>query len=302
MSQASALRLLLLSMIWGSSFVFYRIAAVDMAPTLMAALRVMFGALFLGVLFAITGKQTQVAKHWKLIAAIAVFASALPFTLVAYASLTVTASVLVIINATAPIWAAIVTLLWTRALPSPMAMVGLVLGLLGVGIIVGFDTVTLSTEGTGLGIAAALGAAACYGIATNMAKHMGSDIDPLSNAFGCLLLGSFILLPFVPFSLPEQMPSTDSWLAILAVGVLCSGVAYLLYFRLVMDIGPTSALTVTFLTPVFGVLWGNLFLGENVGWHTLIGGIVVLAGTGLAAVHGLPKADQSIIQRVKTTL
>ena len=102
MSQASALRLLLLSMIWGSSFVFYKIAAADMAPAFMAALRVAFGALFLGGLFALTRKQTQVAKRWKLIAVIAVFASALPFTLVAYASFTVTASVLVIINAGKP--------------------------------------------------------------------------------------------------------------------------------------------------------------------------------------------------------
>lgn len=287
MSQASALRLLLLSMIWGSSFVFYKIAAADMPPAFMAALRVACGALFLGGLFAITNKQTQVAKRWKLITAIAVFASALPFTLVAYASLTVSASVLVIINATAPIWAAIVALLWTRAVPSPMALLGLVLGLLGVGIIVGLDTATLNTEGTGLGITAALGAAACYGLATNMAKYLGSDIDPLTNAFGCLLMGSFILMPFVPFNLPEQMPAISSWLAILGVGVLCSGVAYLLYFRLVMDIGPTSALTVTFLTPVFGVLWGHLFLDETLGWHTLVGGLVVLAGTGLAAVYGL---------------
>ena len=278
-------------MIWGSSFVFYKIAATDMAPAFMAALRVMFGALFLGGLFALTRKQTQVAKRWKLIAVIAVFASALPFTLVAYASFTVTASVLVIINATAPIWAALVALVWTRAVPSPMALLGLVLGLLGVAIIVGFDAATLNTEGTGLGVTAALGAAACYGIATNMAKYLGSDIDPLTNAFGCLLMGSFILMPFVPFNLPEQMPAMSSWLAILGVGVLCSGVAYLLYFRLVMDIGPTSALTVTFLTPVFGVLWGNLFLGETVGWHTLVGGLVVLAGTALAAVYGLQKND-----------
>lgn len=290
MSQASVLRLLLLSMIWGSSFVFYKIAAEDMAPAFMAALRLVFGALFLGALFTLTKKTTQVAKRWKLIAAIAVFASALPFTLVAYASLTVTASVLVIINATAPIWAALVALVWTRAVPSPMAMLGLVLGLAGVGIIVGLDTTTLNTEGAWLGIAAALGAAACYGIATNMAKYLGSDIDPLTNAFGCLLLGSFILFPFVPFSLPEQMPALSSWLAVLGVGVLCSGVAYLLYFRLVMDIGPTSALTVTFLTPVFGVLWGHIFLDEAVGWHTLVGGLVVLTGTGLAAVYSLQKA------------
>lgn len=291
MNQASVLRLLLLSMIWGSSFVFYKLASAEMAATLMAALRVAFGALFLGILFAILNKKTQVAKRWKLIAAISVFAAALPFTLVAYASQTVTASILVIVNATAPIWAALVALIWTRTVPSPMALLGLVLGLLGVAIIVGLDTTTLNTEGTGLGIAAALGAAACYGIATNMAKHLGSDIDPLTNAFGCLLMGSIILLPFVPFNLPDQMPGLTSWLAILGVGVLCSGVAYLLYFRLVMDIGPTSALTVTFLTPVFGVLWGHLFLNEIVGFHTLAGGLLVLAGTALAALYGLQKPE-----------
>ncbi len=92
-------------------------------------------------------------------------------------------------------------------------------------------------------------------------------------------------MPFVPFNLPEQMPAISSWLAILGVGVLCSGVAYLLYFRLVMDIGPTSALTVTFLTPVFGVLWGNLFLGETVGWHTLIGGLGFVYFDAICAVQ-----------------
>lgn len=302
MSQASTLRLLLLSMIWGSSFVFYKIAIADMAPTLVAALRVAIGALFLASLFAITRKQTQVAKRWKLISAIALFASALPFTLVAYASMTVSASVLVIINATAPIWAALVALVWTRAVPSPLTLLGLLLGLAGVAIVVGMDSNNLAAQGTGLGIAAALGAASCYGIATNMAKQLGSDIDPLTNAFGCLLLGSFILMPFVPFNLPEHMPAIGSWLAVLCVGVLCSGVAYLLYFRLVMDIGPTSALTVTFLTPVFGVLWGYLFLGETVGWHTLIGGIVVLAGTGLAAATTATTTAKEQTYRVKTTL
>lgn len=295
MSHGSMLRLLVLSMIWGSSFVFYKIAAADMSPTFMAALRVACGALFLAGLFTLTGKQTQVTKRWKLIAAIAVFASAVPFTLVAYASLTVSASVLVIINATAPIWAALVALIWTRAVPSPLALLGLFTGLVGVAIIVGFDAATLNTEGAGLGVLAALAAAACYGLATNMAKYLGSDIDPLTNAFGCLLMGSFILMPFVPFNLPVQMPSLASWMSILGVGVLCSGVAYLLYFRLVMDIGPTSALTVTFLTPVFGVLWGHLFLGEEIGLPTLVGGVVVLAGTGLAAVHGMarPSIDKA---------
>jgi drug/metabolite transporter (DMT)-like permease len=291
MNQASLVRLLLLSMIWGSSFVFYKIAVLEMPVTLVAALRVMFGALFLALLFLVWKKKTQIAQRWKLIACIAVFATALPFTLVAYASQTVTASIMVIMNATAPIWAALVALVWNRSVPSPLALLGLGVGLAGVALIVGLDTATLNTDGTGLGVAAALGAAACYGVATNMANHLGQDIDPMTNAFGCLLLGSVILLPFVPFNLPAIMPSASAWVSVLAVGVLCSGVAYLLYFRLVLDIGPTSALTVTFLTPVFGVLWGYLFLGEQVGLHTLMGGLMVIAGTGLAAVYGLRKPE-----------
>ncbi|WP_370261211.1 DMT family transporter, partial [Limnobacter sp.] len=246
---------------------------------------------FLALLFAVFRKPTHIRANLGMIALIAVFASALPFLLLAYAAQTVTASVLVIMNATAPIWAAAIAVVWTRTLPPPKAMLGLLLGLIGVGLIVGLDTHTLNTPGTGLGLLAASGGAACYGLATNMATHMGKQIDSKSYALGCLVLGSAMLLPWVPFALPAQVPSWPAVLATVGVGVLCSGLAYLIYFRLVQDVGPTSALTVTFLTPVFGVLWGHVLLGEAVGWHTVAGGLTVIAGTGLAAVYGLQKTS-----------
>ncbi|HEX4918841.1 MAG TPA: DMT family transporter [Limnobacter sp.] len=289
MSQASALRLLLLSMIWGASFVFYRVAIVELSAPFLAAMRLLLGALFLAALFAVFSKPTNILQNWRIVSLIAVFASALPFLLFAYAAHTVSASILVIMNATSPIWAAVIAVLWTRTLPPAKALLGLVLGLLGVAMIVGLDTHTLSTPGTGWGLLASLGGAACYGLATNMATHMGHNIDSRSYALGCLVLGSAMLAPVVPFTWPQAVPSWPAILSTLGVGVLCSGVAYLIYFRLVQDVGPTSALTVTFLTPVFGVFWGHVVLGEAVGWHTVAGGLTVIVGTGLAAVYGLKK-------------
>lgn len=284
MTPRNVATLLALSMIWGSSFIFLRVASAEMQAMFVGGLRVMFGALFLAVLFPLLKKKTDIARNWKLIALIALFASALPFTLMAFAAQTVNASILTILNATSPIWAALVALAWSRKLPPLPAAVGLGLGLAGVATIVGQDTVTMNTPGAGLGLLAGLACAACYGLATNIAEKLGSHIDPMTNALGCLLLGSAIMLPFTLLQVPAQLPSFQAGASVVAVGVLCSGFAYLLYFRLVQDIGPTSALTVTFLSPVFGVLWGHLLLDEPVGWHTLAGGLMVLGGTGLTAV------------------
>ncbi|HEY1057725.1 MAG TPA: DMT family transporter [Limnobacter sp.] len=281
MSRASTFRLLLLAMIWGCSFIFFKIAAAEIPAPALAWMRVLCGAVFLGLLFVAQGKQTRLRQEWKPMVLIAAFAAALPFWLFAYAAQTISASLLVIINATAPIWSAIIYATWTRSTPKATVVFGLLLGVAGVSVIVGGGLQHLQGAHLAWHLLAAFGAAACYGISTNMALGFGQHIDAKTNALGCLVYAGVLLSPVAPFYWPAHMPSNAAIASTVAVGVLCSGVAYLLYFRLVDEVGPTSALTVTFLIPVFGILWSVLLLGETVGWNTLAGGLLVVAGTAL---------------------
>jgi drug/metabolite transporter (DMT)-like permease len=279
MTVPSLIRLLALSAIWGASFLFMRLGAPVLGPTPLIALRVLLAALFLAAVGAALGKPLQWRAHWRHYLVLGLFNSALPFLLFAFAARTLSASLLSIVNATAPIWAALIGAAWTRTALAPRAAVGLALGVAGVALLVGFDPSALHA-GAPLALALASGAAASYGVATTYARS-ARKVEPFANAHGSMWAATLMIAPAVPFAPPAALPGAGIVLAVLALGVVCSGVAYLLYFRLVDDLGAASALTVTFLIPVFGVLWGHLFLAEPVGWNTFVGAAVVLAGTAL---------------------
>jgi drug/metabolite transporter (DMT)-like permease len=279
MSNASLFRLVALSAIWGASFLFMRIGAPVLGPTVLIECRVGLAALFLSAVAAILKKGLNLREHWKHYLVLGLFNSALPFLLFGFAAKTISASLLSILNATAPIWGAVIAAVWTKTLLSARATLGLTLGIAGVGLLAGFDKVTLQ-QGAGLAIVAALGAAFSYGIATNYAKSAMS-VDPFANAHGSMWAAALLIAPALAFFPVEQTPGPGVIASVVALGVLCSGIAYLLYFRLIADIGAAPALTVTFLIPVFGILWGNLFLGEAIGWHTVLGSAVVVIGTAL---------------------
>jgi drug/metabolite transporter (DMT)-like permease len=279
MTAASLVRLLALSAIWGASFLFMRMGAPVLGPTLLIGCRVLFAALFLAVVGATLRKPLDARRNAVHYLVLGLFNSALPFLLFAFAARTLSASLLSILNATAPIWGAVIGALWTRTALSARAMLGLALGVAGVALLVGFDPSTLRA-GAPLAIALALAAAVSYGIATNYAKS-ARKAEPFANAHGSMWAATLLIAPAIPFAPAVAMPGLAIALAVLALGVVCSGIAYLLYFRLVADIGAASALTVTFLVPVFGVLWGHLFLNEPLGWNTLAGALVVIVGTAL---------------------
>jgi drug/metabolite transporter (DMT)-like permease len=279
MTAASLARLLSLSAIWGASFLFMRMGAPVLGPTLLIFWRVLSAALFLAIVGAAMRKPLEPRRHALHFLVLGLFNSALPFLLFAFAARTLSASLLSILNATAPIWGAVIGAAWTRTAVAPKALLGLALGVGGVALLVGFDPESLR-PGAPLAIALGLGATFSYGVATNYARS-AKKVDAFANAHGSMWAATLLLAPAVPFAPAPAAPTPAIGLAVLALGVVCSGIAYLLYFRLVADLGAASALTVTFLIPVFGVLWGHLFLGEAVGWNTWVGAAIVIAGTAL---------------------
>jgi drug/metabolite transporter (DMT)-like permease len=279
MDGASVARLLLLAAIWGGSFLFMRVGAPVLGPTLLIGWRVALAAVFLLAIAVISRRAIAMRAHWRHYLILGACNSAVPFLLFAFAAQTLSASLLSIINATAPIFAAAIASLARRAFPAPKVALGLVLGITGVVVLVSFDAVMLRA-GAIVALLAGLGASLSYGVASIYAKS-APGVDPFANALGSMCAATLLIAPAVPFFPPHAPADASVVVAVLALGVVCSGVAYLLYFRLIADLGPASALTVTFLIPVFGVLWGRLFLGEPIGVHTLAGSSIVIVGTAL---------------------
>ncbi len=284
MNTVNMLRLVALAAIWGGSFLFMRIAAPVLGPAVLIEYRVLFAALFLlGVAWVMRrrGKETplDLRQHWKHYLMLGFFNSALPFLLFAFAARTLSASVLSVLNATAPMFGALVGAVWARQGVSARTGLGLVLGTVGVALLVGFDHVS-ERPGAAVAIAAALVAAFCYSIASQYAKS-AKAVPPFANAHGSMWAATLFVIPALPFFPSPGVPTAGIWAAVLALGVVCSGIAYILYFKLIEEVGTTSALTVTFLNPMFGILWGAIFLHEVIGWHTLLGSGIVLVGTAL---------------------
>ena len=278
MRPADTARLVALAAIWGASFLFNRIAAPVLGPVVTAEVRTLIAGVALAGYFALIGYQTEWRRWGRHYVVVGIFSSALPFLLWAYAALTVTAGVLSVLNATSPMWGALCGAVLLRERMSARRIVGLAVGIVGVAL------VTRPTGGATLhypAIAAALVAAFSYGLIATYIKRYAPDVPSRGMAAGTQLAAGILLIPMIPLWPPAAAPTPLVAASMLALGLLCGAVAYLLYFRLVTDLGATRALTVTYLIPVFGVLWGALFLGESVSLSMLAGGVLVVLGTVL---------------------
>ena len=279
MDTASFVRLLGLAAIWGASFLFMRIGVPVLGPVWTIAGRVACAALFLLAVGVVLGKRLEARTHWRHYLVLGLLNSALPFMLFGFAAQTLSASLLSVLNATAPISGAVIAAIASRRMLPARMLVGLALGVAGVALLVGFDRSTLQPN-AGIAVFAAVGAAFSYGLAS-VYTRVAPNVDAFANANGSMWAAVVLTAPAVAFFPALEAPSIGVVASVVALGVVCSGIAYLLYFRLIADIGPASALTVTFLIPLFGVLWGRLFLGEVVGWYTFVGSLTVLLGTAL---------------------
>ncbi|KAB2826057.1 DMT family transporter [Aliivibrio finisterrensis] len=271
------LSLFTLAALWGGSFLFVRIAANPLGPAVLIETRVAFAALTLLVVSLFLKKSLHFMSNIKHFLILGLFNSALPFLLFAYSAQILNVSTLAILNSTAPIWGAIIGAVWTRTWLTKEVVFGLVLGMIGVSVLVGWEAINVGDEAIIPMIAALMGAFS-YGVATNYAKNAPS-VEPFNNAHGSMWASVILVLPLVPFMPVREVVSVDIVFAVFALGAVCTGLAYLLYFRLIKELGASSALTVTFIIPVFGILWGYLFLGETVGINAIIGTVLVVIGT-----------------------
>ena len=288
---------LMLAAIWGSSFLFMRIATVEFGAIPTAAVRVSIAALFLFPIVCLRGLLPVLCKHWKRIFFIGLLNSGIPFACFSFALLSITTGLSAILNATVPMFGALIAWVWLKDRPTPSRVLGLLIGFAGVALLA-WDKATFKPDASGVApawaILACLLACVCYGISASYTKRYLSGLPPLVTAAGSQIGATLGLAVPALWLWPARMPGTSAWLALLAVGVVCTGVAYILFFRLIENAGPPRALAVTFVVPVFAVLYGGLFLGESVTPWMLGCAAVIVCGTALAT--GLLKLGRDRVQ------
>ncbi|WP_404818365.1 DMT family transporter [Vibrio bathopelagicus] len=271
-----------------------RIAANPLGPAVLIEARVLCAAVTLLLVSFYLKRKLSFNTHSKHFFILGLFNTALPFLCFAYAAQTLNASTLAILNSTAPIWAAIIGAIWTKTALERKVLLGLGIGVTGVGVLVGWDAINIGQEAI-VPIFAAVMAAFSYGIASNYTKT-APKVEAFNNAHGSMWAAVLLVLPFVFFFPIREAPDLTITTSVILLGAICTGLAYLLYFNLISELGAPSALSVTFLVPVFGILWGSLFLDEVIGINTIVGSILVITGTmlvtGLSPVQMIKNARQ----------
>lgn len=267
--------LFLLAALWGASFLFMRIASPVLGPFLTIELRVLIAGILLLIYSFLTKHKLTHRGRWKEYLIMGALNAAIPFTLIATATLTLNASLASILNSTTPLFTVIVAWIWLKEKVTSKKIIGIFVGIIGVAILLGWSPVLLSKEvlfSAMLSILAALS----YGLAGVYAKRTFAGVDSLSLAIGQQLGASILLLPITLTKIPSVQISSIVIISVLGLALLCTSVAYLLYFYLIASVGATKTLSVTFLIPLFGVIWGNVFLNEKLSLGIIMGLIVIL--------------------------
>lgn len=277
---------LILAAIWGSSFLFMRLASAELGALPTAAVRVGIASLFLTPLLLIKGHGPALRQHWKPIFFVGLLNSGIPFVLYSFAVMHISTGFSSILNATVPLFGALVAWAWLGDKPTVSRSVGLAIGFGGVVLLAGGQA-SFKPNASGIApawaVLACLAATTCYALAASFTKKHIPSLPPLVTATGSQIGATLVLaLPALWFR-PDHWPSASAWWSLITVGVVCTGVAYILYFKLIETAGPARALTVTFLVPVFAIAYGVLFLGESVTAWMLLCGAVILSGTALSS-------------------
>jgi drug/metabolite transporter (DMT)-like permease len=280
-----ALDFILLGAVWGASFLFMRIGVVEFGPFATAGVRVAIASAFLLPFLLYKGLGPSLLLHWKHVFFVGVLNSAIPFVCFSFALLSISTGLSSMLNATVPLFGALVAWFWLHDKPTRTRTLGLLVGFMGAAMLA-WDQAGVKAGASGIapiwGVLAGLLACACYAVSASYTRRFLADVPALVIATGSQIGAMLSLaLPALWFR-PMHMPSLSAWLALLAVGVISSGIAYILFFRLIANTGPARALSVSYVVPVFAVLYGLIFLGEQVTPWMLLCGAVIVLGTALS--------------------
>ncbi len=278
---SDSLELLLLAALWGASFLFIRIAAPILGPVLLIELRLLIAGLTLLLCLIRLNLLRAIRQRLVPLFVIGCINLAFPYLLFAIAALYLPAGFASILNATAPLFGIVITGFWLREKLTISKFIGLVIGFAGVTILVGWTSIPVNLSFLGA-VAAGLLGSCFYAISAAYAKLKLADVSPLASATGSLLASTVVLLPITPFFLPPVFPSLKVILVVLALSLFSTAFAAILHFRLISNIGASKSLTVGYLIPLFGMVWGALVLGEPITKSMIVGCILILSGTAIA--------------------
>lgn len=291
------IELLLLSLLWGAAYLFVRAAVPAFGPAPLVALRLGIAAVLLLPLMLLRGGWPTVRAHPRQLLMLGVPYTALPFMGLAWASLHITAGLVAVLNATAPLFAALIAHFVYKERLGVWRSWGLVVGFAGVGVLM-WGSVSFKSGSGLLAVLAVLGTSMIWGLGANYTRKHLAGADSMVITVGCLLAASVFLSPFAWQGWPSQNPSARAWAEVAFLGVASSGLGFVIYFRLLRRIGPVRAMSVTFLNPVVAIASAALYLDEQVTLQMLIGGAVVLSGTALSLGLFDPKAVKAELPTV----
>jgi drug/metabolite transporter (DMT)-like permease len=291
--------LALLGALWGGSFLFIRVAVPALGPFLLVELRVGLAAAALLLYALAAGRVPKIRRRWRSFLILGFLNAAVPFSLISAAEIHLTASLAAILNSSTVMFTAMVAAIWMGDVLTARKLVGIVLGIVGVTVLVGWDPIPLNGVVL-LSVAAMLVASLSYALGATYVKSSFSGIPPLGMAIGQLGAATALLLPSSVVSFPGEVPSSAVIFSMLGLALLSTAAAYLIYFHLIENVGPTSTVTVTLLVPVFGLVFGVLLLDEPFGPGTLAGLGIILSSVVL--ITGIPyrRATRAVSEQPKT--
>ncbi len=288
-----------MSVIWGAPYLFIKIAVDEMTPAFVAWSRIALGAAVLLPAAWKLGALRGLGNRWRALVVFAVVEMAIPWPLIGFGEQRISSSATAILIASLPLVVAFLALRFDHAeRPTPTRLVGMLVGLAGVVVLLGIDIGGRSAEL--LGAAAILVATVGYAIGPMIVKLRLSHLEPLGPVTAAMVIGSFMLAPFAVTDFPTETPSVEALASLAVLGVVCSALAFLLFFALITEVGPSRATVITYVNPTVALALGVAVLGEQVTAGAIAGLLLILAGSWLATDGRLPPGLAAVVERRST--